>query len=157
TAQPAAPRSRAARPTTSSTAGVRRTPCRSSRTTGGASTNASRTARAKGIRTLWPQERPATTRAALPRTKKDRRAVVAAGASGMVPSRPGRGLLLHQGVDLRQQARELDRLGVVVVAAGLQRLLPVARHRVGGQGDDRDTPRGRRGLELPGGLPAVEH
>ena len=55
-----------------------------------------------------------------------------------------------------EQPRQLDRLGVVVVAAGLQRADPVAHHGVRGQGDDRDVPgRGVR-LQQPGRLPAVD-
>src|SRR5262249_14688773 len=127
-----------AKQTTSSTAGTRRSPRRSSQETGGASTNASSRARAKGMRIFWPQYSAATTNPALPSRKKRRRAVVNTGASVMVlpPSRAG--LPVQQGLDLRQEPGQLHRLGVVVVAAGLQGLLAVAGHGVGGQGDHRD-------------------
>ena len=42
-------------------------------------------------------------------------------------------------LDLRQQARQIDRLGVEVVATRRQRLLPVAGHRIGRQRDHRDV------------------
>jgi hypothetical protein len=45
----------------------------------------------------------------------------------------------------------------VVVAAGCQRLGAVARHGVGGKGDDRDGAGALVLLEQAGGLPAVEH
>ena len=65
------------------------------------------------------------------------------------PCSPGRGLLPDQGLDLHQQSREIHRLGVVVVAAGLQGLLPVARHCVGGQRDYGNSLRFRRCRKLP--------
>src|SRR5262249_25779333 len=78
------------------------------------------------------------------------------GVSGTVFPPLASGLLTEQGLDFSQQVRELHRLGFVVVAAGLQGLLPVARHGVGGQRNHRDAPRPQLGLELPGRLPAVE-
>ena len=49
----------------------------------------------------------------------------------------------------------VDRLGDVAVAAGGARLLLVALHRVGGQGDDHDVARRGVGLQPPGQLEAV--
>ena len=46
---------------------------------------------------------------------------------------------VEQPVHLLQQAGEVDRLGVEVVAAGVERLLAIADHGVRGQGDDRDV------------------
>src|SRR5918911_3171857 len=62
----------------------------------------------------------------------------------------------QQRLDLLEQAWELNRFGVVVVAAGRQRFVAIARHGVRRQGDDRNRARLRRRLELPGRLPAVQ-
>ena len=45
-------------------------------------------------------------------------------------------------VDLLQQGGEIDRLGVELVAARLERLLAIADHGVGGERDDRDVAGG---------------
>lgn len=42
----------------------------------------------------------------------------------------------EQGIDLFQQLGEIDRLGMIIIAPCLDRLLTVARHGVRGQGDD---------------------
>ena len=47
----------------------------------------------------------------------------------------------EQRLDLVEQPLQLDRLGVVVVAARRHRLLAIAGHRVRGERDDRDGPR----------------
>ena len=47
----------------------------------------------------------------------------------------------QQRVDLPEQPGQIHRLRVVVIAAGLEGLVPVARHRVGGQRDDGDARR----------------
>src|SRR3954469_6643254 len=60
------------------------------------------------------------------------------------------------GLDLVDEAREVDGLGVVVVAAGLEGLLAVAGHGVRREGDDRDGAGERVGLEAPGRFPAVD-
>src|SRR5215217_1408442 len=48
------------------------------------------------------------------------------------------GLPLQQRFNLREQAVELDRLGVVIVTARVHRPLAVPRHRVRRQRDHRD-------------------
>src|SRR5712691_8738408 len=62
----------------------------------------------------------------------------------------------EQRLDLLEQTWQLNWFGVVVVAAGRQRFVAIARHGVRRQGDDRNRPRLRRRLELPGRLPAVQ-
>src|SRR5260370_2542238 len=52
-------------------------------------------------------------------------------------------------LDLLEQPGEIDGLGVEVVAARCDRLLPVARHRVRGDRDHRDRPGPRAGLAPP--------
>src|SRR6516164_4383613 len=65
--------------------------------------------------------------------------------------------LTGQGLfDLGQQAVELDGLGVEIVAAGGERLLAVAGHRVCAERDDRNVARRRIGLEAARRLPAVD-
>src|SRR5262245_23013635 len=58
-------------------------------------------------------------------------------------------------VDLPQEAREVDRLRVEVVAARLVGLVAVAEHRVGRERDDRDRLRRVVRLQAPRDLPAV--
>src|SRR5215208_5614170 len=68
------------------------------------------------------------------------------------------GLLLPQkGLHLGEQTREFYGLGVVVVAARLHGLLPVTRHCMGRQGNDRDSLRLGARFELPRGLPTIHH
>ena len=70
--------------------------------------------------------------------------VDAPSAGSARPNRPSNPIVALTGgdgtdqllVDLHQQTREVDRLGVVVVAPGRERFLTVARHGVGGQRDD---------------------
>ena len=59
--------------------------------------------------------------------------------------------------DLLEKPRQVDWLGVVVVATGGERLFAIRSERMGGQGDDRDRCRRGIGLEPPRRLPAVEH
>src|SRR5262249_10025672 len=59
--------------------------------------------------------------------------------------------------DLRAQAGIVHRLAVVVVAAGGERLLAVARHRVRGERDHGDGARFGCSLEPARGFPAVDH
>ena len=63
----------------------------------------------------------------------------------------------QQGPDFRKKARELDRLGVIVVTTGIERALPVARHGVRSQRDHRNRARLRVRLDLPRRLPAINH
>ena len=63
--------------------------------------------------------------------------------SGTPPGRAGGDRGGRRASIFAEQAGELDGLGVVVVAAGLERLLAVAGHGVRGQGDDRDALRSR--------------
>ena len=58
-------------------------------------------------------------------------------------------------LDLGEQARQVDRLGVEVAAAGGQALLAVRLEGAGRQRDDRDACRLRIGLDAPRRLPAV--
>src|SRR5947199_9458017 len=62
----------------------------------------------------------------------------------------------EEGLDLREQARKVDRLGVEVVTSGFQREVAVIRLGVGGEGEDGDGGRVGGRLELPGRLPAVD-
>src|SRR5580765_766124 len=55
----------------------------------------------------------------------------------------------QQPVDFLEQATEINRLDLVLVAAGGDGLLAVAVHRVGGEGDHGDVLRGRVGFQLP--------
>src|SRR5262249_33952072 len=147
------------RPAADRTAGSRFSPRRSSPTTTGPRTRVSRTARASGTKMARPRYRAATTSPALPRAKNTRRASAtpgdSAGRSAMgLP--PVRGRPAQQGPDLPEQAGDLDRLGFVLVAPGGEGLLPVPGHRVGRQGDHRDVPGLRVGLQLAGRLPPVE-
>src|SRR5205807_3255156 len=144
-------------PATNSTAGNRFRPRRSSHTTTGPRTRVSRTARASGTKMVRPRYRAATTSPTLPRTKNTRRASATPGDSttrSAMGFPPGRGRPTEQGPNLPQQAGDLDRLGVVLVAPGGEGPLPVPGHRVGRQGDHRDVPGLRVGLELAGRLPA---
>src|SRR5262249_42980283 len=159
TAHPTSPISRKARTVADRTAGNRRRPRRSSQITTGPRTRVRRTARASGTKIRWPRYRAATTSPMLPRTKNARRAVATPGES------PGRALMglpssrrspAEQGPDLAEQAGELDRLGVVLVAPGGEGLLPVPGHGVGSQGDHRDVPGLRVGLELARRLPPIQ-
>src|SRR5258708_2297494 len=59
--------------------------------------------------------------------------------------------------DFPDQAVEADGLGVEVVGACRERAFAVAGHGMGGQRDDRDGPGFFVRLELPDGLPAVDH
>src|SRR5216684_382881 len=59
-------------------------------------------------------------------------------------------------LDLLEQPGEIDGLGVEVVAARCDRLLPVARHGVRGERDHRDRAGLRGGLDPAGRLPAVQ-
>ena len=61
----------------------------------------------------------------------------------------------EQRVDLAEQAFELHRFGVVVLASGFETAFAVTGHGVGGQGDHRDLARLLPGFDLAGGLPAV--
>src|SRR5262249_50112759 len=138
TAHPTSPISRKARTAANSTANIRLSPRRSSQITTGPSTSVSSTARASGTKMRWPRYRAATTSPMLPRKKNVRRAVATAGKS---PARSAmRRPPAEQPLDLAEQAGELDRLGVILVAAGGEGLLAVAGHGVGGQGDHRDVP-----------------
>src|SRR6266536_2578152 len=49
-----------------------------------------------------------------------------------------RGSSLQQPLDLLQQPGQLDGLGVIIIAAGVLRLLLIPLHRMGGEGDDGD-------------------
>jgi hypothetical protein len=62
-----------------------------------------------------------------------------------------------QAFNLLQQPRQLHRLGVVVVAARLEAPIPIGRHCVRGEADDRDAFGFRRGLELARGLPTIQN
>src|SRR5271156_2562312 len=59
-------------------------------------------------------------------------------------------------LDLGEQAVEFYGFGLEIVAAGGDRLLAVARHRVRGQRDDRDVAGRGVGLQAPRRLPAVD-
>ena len=61
----------------------------------------------------------------------------------------------EQPLDLADQAVEFDRLGIVIVAAGLDRLFAVAAHGVRRQPDHRHAARGIVGLDASGRLPPV--
>src|SRR5262249_50876371 len=159
TAHPASPISRNARPATDRTAGSRFSPRRSSRDTTGERSRVRSTARASGTKIRWPQYRPATTSPAPPRPKNAPRARATPGDSAARSAMglpPVRGRPAEQGPDLPEQAGDLDRLGVVLVAPGGQGLLPVPGHRVGRQGDHRDVPGLRVGLELARRLPPIQ-
>ena len=58
-------------------------------------------------------------------------------------------------LDLLQEPRQFHRLGIEVVAARGQRPFAILNERVGGQGDDRDRPRRRRGFDVARRLQAV--
>src|SRR5206468_11595387 len=64
---------------------------------------------------------------------------------------------LDERFDLPQPPRQvLDRLGFVVVAAGFERLLAVAGHRLGRERNHGDVGRGRVGANPPRGFQTVE-
>src|SRR5436305_8315914 len=65
--------------------------------------------------------------------------------------------LVEQALDLPQQSRQLDRLGIEVVAARRERFLTVTAHRIGGEGDDGYVPSVLRSLELARRRPAIQH
>src|SRR5437764_695410 len=65
--------------------------------------------------------------------------------------------LVEQALDLPQQPRQLDRLGVEVVAPRRQRFLTVAAHRIGRQGDNGYVPSVLFSLELARRRPAIQH
>src|SRR5438132_13883245 len=54
-----------------------------------------------------------------------------------------------------QQPRQFNRLGIVIVAARLERLVAVPFHSVTGQGHDRNRLRFGLGLQLPGCFPTI--
>src|SRR5438477_7763952 len=60
----------------------------------------------------------------------------------------------EQALDLFEQPRQLDRLGVVIIATGGHRLVAIAGHRMCGQADDRDPARRRIARQPPRRLPA---
>src|SRR5262245_54963237 len=137
TAHPASAISTKASAATERTAGKRFSPRRSSRDTTGDSNRVRSTARASVTKMYAPTYKAATSSPTLPRAKNVRRATAAPGAP---PARSAMGRPSEQPLDLAEQAGELDRLGVVLVAPGGERLLPVPGHRVGGQGDHWDVP-----------------
>src|SRR2546430_10357821 len=61
----------------------------------------------------------------------------------------------QEAVDFFEQPREIDRLGLVIVAAGVGRLIAVALHGMGGEGNDRYGLSDRVGLQLARCGPAV--
>src|SRR2546430_1359557 len=65
--------------------------------------------------------------------------------------------LPQQRLDLLQQPRQIDRLGIEVIAPRGERLLAVAGHRIGREGNDGNVAGLPCGLDLPRGLPAIEH
>jgi len=52
--------------------------------------------------------------------------------------------------DLAEQSLQLHGLGIKVVAARGQRILPIACHRIGGESNNRDALSGRVGFDSPG-------
>src|SRR5204863_9430064 len=63
--------------------------------------------------------------------------------------------LVEQALDLPQQSRQLDRLGIEVVTPHRQGVIAVAAHGVSGQRHDRDMAGVRRWLEFPRGVLTV--
>src|SRR5271169_6373700 len=65
-------------------------------------------------------------------------------------------LRVDQPLDLGEQTVEIDRFGLEVVAAGGERLLAIACHRVGGQRENRNAAGYGVGLQAPCRLPTVD-
>src|SRR5579863_3980361 len=78
-------------------------------------------------------------------------------ASGMgVSSSGATGSPARQRLDLCQEARQIDRLGVVIVAARREGTITIAGHRMSRQADHRNRLGGGVAFEPPGRLPAVD-
>ena len=63
----------------------------------------------------------------------------------------------EKALNLREQAIQLNRLGVVIIAACRHGFLPIARHGMRRQGDHWDGPGFRLRLEPSRGFPAVQN
>src|SRR5579863_2199853 len=61
-----------------------------------------------------------------------------------------------QRVDLFEQARHLDRLGIIIITASLDRFLAIAGHRMRRKRDDWDCRRGLARPDATGCLPTVD-
>src|SRR5499427_2290173 len=64
---------------------------------------------------------------------------------------------LEQSRNLAKQTRDFDRLGIVIFATHLHRLLAIAGHGVRGERDHRNPPSGIVGLDPARCLPTVDH
>src|SRR2546423_1588033 len=64
---------------------------------------------------------------------------------------------LKQGFDFSQQTRQLDWLGVKIIAAGLARFLFVIGHSVSGQSNDWNKPSGFVGFQTARSFPTVDY